>query len=452
MTILRATVRAINSYVHGIAERPVSHSADPDTIRAALAQFDFAAPIAPESAIEFATECLTNWGTHALHPSHFGLFVPGTTPIGVAAEAIVAAFNPAVGAWDLSPAAVEIERHVVRAFASRFGFRDGGGTITTGGAEANHTALLCALVRRFPLFARDGLTALGRRPVVYASTQSHHSIVKAALACGLGTDAVRMIPVDRHHAMDVEALAAAIERDRDENHVAVMVCATAGTTSSGAIDPLHEVGRIGTAAGAWFHVDAAWGGAAILLPELAPRFAGIGTADSVTFDPHKWLSVPMGAGLLLTKEADVLRRTFATPSTSYMPPGPPNTADPYAETLQWSRRFAGLKIFLALATTSWSGYEQEIRRQTRLGERLRDLLIEAAWDVVNHTPLPIVCFRDATRRVSARDVVSAVNRSGRAWLSVTTLPEGEVIRACITSHLTTEDHVGMLVELLRESR
>jgi len=452
VTILRTTVRAIRSYIDGVAHLPVGHSGTPDAIREALARFDFAAPIAPTAAIEFAAQCLTRWNTHALHPSHFGLFVPGTTPIGIAADALVAAFNPAVGAWDLSPAAVEIERHVVHAFASRFGWADGGGTVTNGGAEANHTAMLCALARRFPRFRKNGVIALDRRPLIYASSQAHHSLVKAALACGLGTDAVRHIPVDAHHAIDVLALGAAIARDTENGATPVMVCATFGTTSSGGIDPLQSIGQLAAASNAWFHVDAAWGGAAILLPELAPRFAGIEGADSIAFDPHKWLSVPVGAGLLLTKDAGALRRTFDTASTPYMPSRRDDVHDPYAESLQWSRRFAGLKVFLALATTGWTGYENEIRRQTKLAEHLRALLTERSWEVVNHTPLPVVCFRDATEQIDPRELVAAVNASGRAWLSVTTLPKGEVIRACITSHRTNEDHVEALVALLEETR
>lgn len=450
--ILRATTRAIRSYYDRIATLPVAHSATPAAIRDALAPFDFTAPVDSAAAIEFAAHCLTEWSTHALHPSHFGLFVPGTTPIGVAADALAAAFNPAVGAWDLSPAAVEIERHVVRAFGSLFGFRDSGGTLTNGAAEANHTAMLCALARRVPRFATSGVAWLARRPVVYVSSQAHHSLVKAALACGLGTDAIRRIAVARNHAMDVAALNDAIAHDSGNGFLPLMICATVGTTSSGGIDPLRAIARVAAASNAWLHVDAAWAGAAILLRELAALFDGVDAADSLAFDPHKWLSVPIGAGLLLTKNADSLRRTFATSSTPYMPATRDDASNPYEESLQWSRRFAGLKVFLALAVTGWSGYEREIRRQTELGDRLRALLADDSWEIVNRTPLPLVCFRDASNEVTPRQIVAAVNAGGRAWLSVTTLPEGEVIRSCITSHLTTSDHVTALAALLHETR
>lgn len=192
--------------------------------------------------------------------------------------------------------------------------------------------------------------------------------------------------------MDVAALADLVARDRAAGRAPFFIAATAGTTNAGAVDPIAEVARRERL---WLHVDAAWGGAAALCPELRSLLAGIGRSDSITFDAHKWLSVPMGAGMFLTREAGILRRTFQVAGAAYMPPPHrPDCADPYAHSMQWSRRFAGLKVFLSLLVAGWDGYAAAIREQVALGRRLR----EAGFAVVNETELPVVCFVDARRR------------------------------------------------------
>jgi glutamate/tyrosine decarboxylase-like PLP-dependent enzyme len=212
------------------------------------------------------------------------------------------------------------------------------------------------------------------------------------------------------------------------------------------------VADVAAAQGLWLHADAAWGGAAALVPELRGALAGIERADSVTLDAHKWLSVPMAAGMFLTRRRDALPRAFAI-SAAYVPPNEAgDTVDPYAHSMQWSRRFIGLKLFLSLAVAGWEGYAAALRHQTAMGDLLRAELVRGGWRVINETPLPVVCFEDTTG-ADADAVVRAVVASGDAWVSSTRVGAGRpALRACVTSYRTGPEDVRTLVRALDDAR
>jgi glutamate/tyrosine decarboxylase-like PLP-dependent enzyme len=455
----RRLIEAVERYTTEVAAAPVTPPLDVEAIRRELAGFDFARPVDPLAALDFAVDGLWKYQVHVAHPRYFGLFNPAPTTMGIAADALVAAFNPQLAAWSHSPLAVEIEQHLVRAFGERFGLDPARveGSFTSGGAEANHTALLTAMTRAFPEIARRGLLALRSQPVLYVSPEGHHSFAKAARLCGLGSEAVREVRVDSKLRMLPGDLAARIREDREAGLSPFLVVATAGTTSAGVVDPLEEIAQIADEESLWLHVDAAWGGAAVLVPELRPVLAGIGRASSITFDAHKWLSVPMGAGLYLTRHAGILERTFRV-NTGYMPrdaAGLP-VVDPYAQSMQWSRRFIGLKVFLSLGVAGWEGYETAVRHQTAMGDRLRGGLRAAGWEVVNETPLPVVCFVDAGEARPAgflEGVAREVLASGEAWISTVSLGEaGTALRACITNVRTGPEDVDALIASLGRAR
>ncbi|MGH9843553.1 MAG: pyridoxal phosphate-dependent decarboxylase family protein [Blastocatellia bacterium] len=186
-----------------------------------------------------------------------------------------------------------------------------------------------------------------------------------------------------------------MSKDRGDGFAPFMVVATAGTTNAGIVEPIAEIADVAANEGLWFHVDAAWGGAAVLVPELRQVLEGIERADSITFDAHKWLSVPMAAGLYLTCHQDILNRTCRI-TTDYMPRDATglDVIDPYVHSLQWSRRFIGLKVFLSLAVAGWDGYERTLRHQAAMGDLLRQRLVASKWKVINQTRLPVVCFVD----------------------------------------------------------
>lgn len=453
-------VSTIESYLQTVENLPVSPVLDVAQIRDFAESFTFAQPLTPEAAFRLIAAELSKSQVHTPHPQYFGLFNPAPTTMSIAADALVAALNPQLAAWSHSPLASEMERHLLRSIAEKFGLPLArvDGVFTSGGAEANQTALLAALTHRWPEIAAAGLRGLKDNPVFYASTESHHSFLKAARAAGLGTSALREVAVTDDLGIDLNALDAAIQADRANGRAPFLVIATAGTTGAGAIDPLDAVARLAQEHGLWFHVDAAWGGAAALIPEMRPLLNGIEFADSITFDAHKWLSVPMGAGMFLTQHATILQRCFAT-QTAYMPKESEQmqVTDPFTHSLQWSRRFIGLKLFLSLAVAGWNGYAAVIRYQTRMGDLLRKRLIEENWQILNGTPLPLVCFTDAQtdwNLAACQRIANTVVASGHAWISTIQLgmEKRPALRACITNYRTEPRHIEALVTVLNHVR
>jgi len=457
----RKLVDAIEAYATKLETGRVTPPLEPGKLRALLARFDFSAPVDALEALDFLVEGLWKFQTHTPHPRYYGLFNPAPTTMGIAGDALVAAFNPQLAAWSHSPLAIEIEQHLVRAFGARFGYdpAETDGTFASGGMEANHTAVLTALVQAFPEFSSRGVRALAAQPVLYVSAEAHHSLLKAARLCGLGTDAVHKIPVDDSLRMEPEMLASRIAQDRGQGLALFLVAATAGTTNAGAIDPLPAVAEVAAREKLWLHVDAAWGGAAALVPELRPLLDGIERADSITFDAHKWLSVPMGAGIYLTRHTGILDRTFRVGQT-YMPREAAglNVVDPFMHSIQWSRRAIGLKVFLSLAVAGWEGYATAIRHMVAMGALLREQLEASDWQVVNQTPLPLCCFvdqRHAEGRSAAylHALAMKVVGSGKAWISTTRLAGSvPVLRACITNYRTKAEDIAALIEALEQAR
>lgn len=443
----------------------VSGVTRPETVRAWLAQnYRFEQPMALENVVADVGGKLRQWGVQVTHPRYFGLFNPTVPGAGVVGDALTAHLNPQLATWSHSVAATEIERHLIRFLAPSIGFdpETTFGCFTTGGQESNLTAVILALTHQFPTFGATGLRGLDAHPLIYLSAEGHHSFHKIAHATGLGRHALRIVPVEsKRLRMDVRALRRAIEADRptptDSSPpgapsrsavVPAMIVATAGTTTAGAIDPLSEIADVAAEVGAWLHVDAAWGGAAALVDSLRPYLGGIERADSVTWDAHKWLSVPMGAGLFFSKHPAAVEAAFAA-TTGYMPAGSASARDPYSTSLQWSRRFIGLKLFLALAEIGAAGLAARIERQAEMGRLLREKLIAAGFFAINETPLPVVCFSHPqieSGAIRAGAVASRLHEAGRAWISKVVFATGRTaLRACITSYLTDSSDLDVLI-------
>jgi glutamate/tyrosine decarboxylase-like PLP-dependent enzyme len=449
--LLEAAVDRLSTSRNSIRESPVAPSVSVGEIRAHLTQSygNFSESWPEERLIEDVASMLADWNVQVTHPRYFGLFNPNVFPASVAADLLVAGFNPQLAAWTHAPAANEIERHTLRFLAARLGFDPDqiAATFTTGGAEANQSAVLAALNHALPEYSESGLDGNDEPPVLYTSSESHHSFEKAAMTSGLGRRAIRTIPIDHAFRMSIPALRQSIERDRQEARRPLMVVGTAGTTAGGTIDPLEDLASVCEEEGIWFHVDAAWGGAACLSPRLAPELAGIECADSVTWDAHKWLSVPMGAGMFFCTHPDSVRKAFAT-TTGYMPVGLDDTTDPYTWSIQWTRRHIGLKVFMSLAALGSEGYQDAIDLQTRLGNLLRQELENRGWQIVNRTPLPVVCFtRPEIEQGSTSAATIAAKLERHFWISPVRLGErNPVLRACITSYETTAEDVVALAE------
>jgi glutamate/tyrosine decarboxylase-like PLP-dependent enzyme len=449
----------IKLYFENINDLKASNTASREEILKYLSVIDFNQPLSSIQAIEFVTKGLDKYQVHTPHPSYYGLFNPAATAMGVAADALVAAYNPQLAAWSHSPLPNEIENLLIREFGKIF-YGKGGtdGTFTTGGAEANHTALLAALTNRFPTFQTEGLQSFPEKPVLYISNESHHSFLKAARFCGLGRDSVKIVKADASFRIHINDLRNRIEADILQGFTPFMLVGTLGTTSSGAIDQLKELHSIATQNNLWFHVDAAWGGAIGLLPKFATVLTGLSNADSITFDAHKWLSVPMAAGMFLTSHTDIMQKAFGI-ETVYMPVKNSSTVtNPFHHSIQWSRRFTGLKLFLSLAVAGWDGYRKIVQNMITMGDYLKKSLKNDGWFIINNTILPVACFADRENPTmenmpELEAICNKVVGPGDAWISITILNGNiPVLRACITNYRTEKEDIDKLMHLLQMAR
>lgn len=414
----------------------------------------FDVQVKPKEALDHILEGMKKFTVHTSHPAYYGLFNPKANFPSILADTITAVFNPQLAAWSHAPFAVEIEQKLVKEFGMKFGYTENNcdGVFTTGGAEANLTAVLSALNYHFPNYVQDGLRSLKKPPVIYCSSESHHSILKAAGIVGLGLSAVRNIPVNSSLELSVEELEKYILEDTQQGNYPLMIVATMGTTGAGAIDPVIDISSLAKKHGLWLHADAAYGGAAILSTQYRYLLDGIELADSITFDAHKWMSVTMSASLFLTKHTDILNRTFRI-TADYMPKeaGSLKITDPFTHSIQWSRRFIGLKLYLSLLFFGWKGYEEVIDHQILMGKLLKEKLQQKNWIIFNDTLLPILCFG---KECFTHDEKAALELSrklidtGKVWLSVYKVNNINCLRTCITNYITKENELNQLIDLL----
>ena len=454
--------REIDRFHARLGDAPVHVSASASEITARIEALGLEEAVDTERLLDEVASMLFEWTEHARSPRHFGLTRPNVDELSIFADALVALFDPNLATWEFAPAANEIERYTLHELARLMGW-DGltaATHFTSGGQEANHTAVVVALTHGFPGLARRGLRGLEAQPVMYLSEEGHHSFEKAAHATGLGRDALHFVsvvppaaPAGVPWTMDPNALERRIAEDKARGLAPFLVLGTAGATSSGVVDPLDRLGDVARREGLWLHVDAAWGGPACLSAELRPLFAGIERADSVTCDAHKLLSVPVGAGMFFCRHVAPVHEAFGV-DAAYAPPLAGDRPAPFTTSLQWSRRFIGLKVFLMLAGRGAAEVTARIERQAALARSLRGRLTEAGWSLVNDTPLPTVCFTHAQLAGPAQHqrVVDHVKTRGLAWISATRLAGSTpALRASVTNYETGEEDLERLVAALGDA-
>jgi glutamate/tyrosine decarboxylase-like PLP-dependent enzyme len=438
---------ALGAALGRVAAGPITPTLDVAAFRAELEGFVFDAPRPLEELLDWTIGRMEHGIVQMTHPRYLGLFNPGPNFPSQCADRIASAFNPQLASSASSPIPVEIEGHVIRAVARRAGMPEGaGGHFATGGSEANCTALLCALTAAHPGFAAEGVRAFAGPVAFYTSRECHIAWLKIAHQCGVGRGALRLIATDGFGRLDPGALSTAIREDRSNGVVPVMVVATAGTTGGGMIDPLDACAGIATREGLWYHIDAAWGGAALASERLRPLLAGIERADSFTVDAHKWFATTMGCALFVTRRPALLSEVFHA-STSFMPSSVAHL-DPYLNSVQWSRRFLGLRLFLALGTAGWAGYGAHVERAVEVVAALRERLAAAGWEVVNDSPLAVLNVIPPAERGDLRQLVRNVVAEGRAWVAASTFEGREVVRLCATHGETTADDIEEVVRAL----
>jgi glutamate/tyrosine decarboxylase-like PLP-dependent enzyme len=420
---------------------------DFEAFRARLIGYDFAAPLPLEQVLDWTLEVMEHGIVQMTNPRYFGLFNPSPTFPSQCADRVTNAFNPQLASSASSPVPVEIERHVIGAIARRAGLpAAAAGHFATGGSEANFTSLILALTAGHPRFAIDGARAYPGAVRFYTSRECHIAWLKIAHQAGVGRSALRLVETDGRGRMDCDALERAIREDRANGRIPVMVVATAGTTGAGMIDPLHACADIARRESLWFHVDAAWGGAALASNSLKPLLAGIERADSITIDAHKWFATTMGCAMFITSRGGLLSETFHA-ATSFMPSNL-SSLDPYLNSVQWSRRFLGLRLFVTLAAAGWEGVGRHVERSVAVVERIGRRLAACGWLVANESPLAVLDVIPPAGSLAVRAMVKDLVAAGEAWVAPANFEGRDVIRICATNGETTEEDVERLLAAL----
>jgi aromatic-L-amino-acid decarboxylase len=401
---------------------------------------------------EFAEKVLPNsMGTP--HPLYLGLVNSSPLPAGPLADLLVSSLNNNGGAFHQSPAMSAAEAEVVRAFGRLCGLGDdASGMILPGGQFANLQGLLLARHAHFSNWDKAGPASLAGRPLMYTSQAGHFSVDRAAAVLGIGEDGVVKIPTRGRGTVDLDVLERQIVADRAAGNVPFAVVANAGTPGTGAIDDVDGVATICQRNRLWLHVDACYGGGALLVEPRLAEFAGLGRADSVAIDPHKWFFVPMTAGLLLTRHRALEAQAFDI-AASYIPAD--EAVDPFRRGLPCSRRSSGLTVWMTLRAHGWNVIRDAVVRNIRLTRQFEQGLRERGFNVLAGGQLSIACARwepaglGAAERDALQGTISqAVVATGRAWFS-TVRHEGAVwMRFNMVNIHTRERHVEALVELL----
>ena len=267
-----------------------------------------------------------------------------------------------------------------------------------------------------------------------------------AQAAGIGRNAARLIATDGVGQMSIEALEAAVEADLEAGCVPVLIVATAGTTNAGMIDPLNPSADLAKKHGMWFHVDAAWGGALIASDSRRDALSGMERAHSITIDAHKWFATTMGAGMFLTSRPDIPAQVFRI-TASYMPESDVSK-DFYVNSTQWSRRFVGLRLFLALGAAGWEGYGEYVERSIDLTDRLANRLKDCGWKHANNSAMGVSCMVPPEGHDAVQRYVDAVHEDGRFWISKAIFESKPVLRACVTNGRPDETVIDGLADLL----
>ncbi len=389
------------------------------------------------------------------HPGFMGWVHGGGTPVGMLAEMLAAGLNANLGGRDQIP--VEVERQVVRWMRDLFGFPDSaGGLFVTGTSMANFMALLVARTAVLGVLVRsNGLGA--HRLRAYTSAGAHGCIAQAMELAGLGSDALRIIPMDQQFRMDTGALEEAVVADYQAGLIPFFIAATAGTVNVGALDDLSAIAAIAARRNLWFHVDGAYGALAMLSPEIAPRLAGIQCADSLAFDFHKWGQVPYDAGFVLIRNGELQENTFASPAAYLqresrgLAAGSPWPCDLGPDL---SRGFRALKAWFTIQVYGAEKLGEIIAGTCELARYLHlRIKEELKLELLAPVALNIVCFRyrngafyDGDHDSVNGEIVVALHESGIAAPSTTTVNGCLAIRVAIVNHRTNEYDLDALLQ------
>jgi aromatic-L-amino-acid decarboxylase len=378
-------------------------------------------------------------------------YIPGGGLFHAAvADLIADAVNRYVGVFAAAPALAQLEANVLRWFAEIVGFpASAAGTLTSGGSLANFTAVVTARRSRLP---EDFL-----RGTIYASRETHHSVAKAAMLAGFPPRSVRAIDVDGEFRMRPAALRRAIAADRAAGLEPFLVVGNAGTTNTGAVDPLRELAALCSEERLWLHVDAAYGGFFALTARGRLAMDGLELADSLVLDPHKALFLPYGTGAVLARDGAALRDAHRVDADYLPPPAEDDLPDFHAVSPELSRPFRGLRVWLPLQLLGAEPFRAALEEKLDLAQWLcQELRAEPDLEILAAPQLSLFAFRlhpagceGAALDDLNRRFLEAINRRGRVYLTATVLPQGFALRACVVSFRTHRDRVEAALEDIR---
>jgi aromatic-L-amino-acid decarboxylase len=437
----------IADYFENVEKYPVVSRVEPGDIKKMIPAVPPARGEAMEAIFRDFENILMPGVTHWQHPGWFGYFPANNSPASVLGELLTAGLGAQCMVWQTSPAAAELEEVVLDWLKQMIGLPSGFSGVIQDTAS---TASLCAL-----LSAREKATGFEgnesglRLPlVVYASEEAHSSVDKGVRIAGFGKKNFRRIPTDDRFALIPEKLDEAIVRDRESGLVPACVVATVGTTSSGAIDPLRPIGEICRRQGVWLHVDAAWAGTAALLPEKRWILDGAELADSLVFNPHKWMVTNFDCSAYFVRDPAALVRTFEI-HPEYLKTGVDAKVKNYRDWgIQLGRRFRALKLWFVVRSYGVEGLQAMVREHIRLAGLFRDFVeAEARFELLAPAALALVCFRLNDGRGEAelnelnRRFLERINAAGPVFLTHTTLRGKYTLRFVVGQRTTEERHV-----------
>jgi aromatic-L-amino-acid decarboxylase len=457
-----ALIDWIAQYLTGSERYPVLPRVLPGDVRRALPASPPEAGEPFEAIVADFERILLPALTHWNHPGFFAYFAITASAPGVLGELLAAALNQQAMLWKTSPAATELEEVALGWLRQLLGLPDAfEGVIYDTASVSTLHALAAARTEAIPGVRREGLagrTGIGR-PRVYCSEQAHSSVDKAVILLGLGLEALCRVPTDNAFRMRPDALAAAIAEDRAAGMRPIAVVATLGTTSTTSLDPVAEIAAVCRREGLWLHVDAAYAGAAALLPERRVRFNGWEQADSIVVNPHKWLFVPFDLSAFYCRHMDVVRRTFSlVPEYLRTSEGERGARDLMDTGIQLGRRFRALKLWMVLRHFGANGIRAVLAEHIRLAQQFAHWVdADPGFERLAPVPLSVVCFRAVPAGVPRADLdrfnqalLDAVNATGEVFLSHTRLGERLALRLAVGHLRTQERHVARAWELVRE--
>lgn len=457
-------VERIAELLATFSERPVTPGEAPPEVREVLGASRSLPEVGtdPATLLERATDLLFEHSLFNSHPRFWGYITAPAAPIGILGDFLAAAVNANSGAWFLSPMATEIEAQTVRWIAELLNFPTTcGGLFVSGGNMANMVGLFAARQAKAGWDARTSGLHGGntQRLRIYCSQETHTWMHKAADLSGIGTEGIRWIPTDKDLRMNLDELRKQIRTDKEAGDKPFFVVGTAGSVSTGAIDPLSEIASICREEDLWFHVDGAYGGFAAMLPDAPTELKALREADSVAVDPHKWLYAPLEAGCALVRDPEKLREAFSyhppyyhfgVEAINYFDLGPQN-----------SRGFRALKVWLALQQVGHKGYEQMLSDDIELAQELNYLVAKETELEAFTQSLSITTFRyvppdlkTGTDNVEVylnqlnTELLTRLQNSGEAYVSNAVLHGKFLLRACVVNFRTSLADIQALPHLV----